>query len=142
MGQVSYRTAHEFQNRFGRSAQEEEDPLKGGRFAVESYLQHQGDKLTQRFDPNAYIVLSEAMNHHDVGRGRGGVERALAGVRAPVTVAGVASDRLYPLEQQQELARLIPGARPLTVIGSESGHDGFLSEIDQVGTIVASALAE
>lgn len=142
MGQVSYRTAHEFQNRFGRSAQEEEDPLKGGRFAVESYLQHQGDKLTQRFDPNAYIVLSEAMNHHDVGRGRGGVERALAGVRAPVTVAGVASDRLYPLEQQQELARLIPGARPLTVIDSESGHDGFLSEIDQVGTIVASALSE
>jgi homoserine O-acetyltransferase len=63
-------------------------------------------------------------------------------VRAPVTVAGVASDRLYPLEQQQELARLIPGARPLTVIGSESGHDGFLSEIDQVGAIVASALSE
>jgi homoserine O-acetyltransferase len=57
-------------------------------------------------------------------------------------VAGVASDRLYPLEQQQELARLIPGARPLTVIDSESGHDGFLLEIDQVGTIVASALSE
>ena len=52
---------------------------KGGRFAVESYLEYHGDKLVRRFDPNSYIVLSEAMNRHDVGRGRGGVARALAG---------------------------------------------------------------
>ena len=50
-----------------------------------------------RFDANSYIVLSEAMNHHDVGRGRGGVARALGAVTAEVTVAGIASDRLYPL---------------------------------------------
>ena len=140
MGQVSYRTAAEFQQRFGRQAQSEEDPLKGGRFAIESYLQHQGDKLASRFDPNSYIVLSEAMNQHDVGRGRGGAGLALAGVRAEVAVAGITTDRLYPLSLQYELARLLPGDREVTEIESDSGHDGFLLETDQVGRLVASAL--
>ena len=140
IGQVGYRTELELESRFGRSAQAPEDPLKGGRYAVESYLQHHGDKLVRRFDPNSYIILSEAMNHHDVGRGRGGVDRALAGVTAEVTVAGIDSDRLYPLRLQQDLARLLPGDRPLTVIRSESGHDGFLLEREQVGAVLASAL--
>jgi homoserine O-acetyltransferase len=141
IGQVSYRTADELQSRFGHSAQASEDPLKGGRFAVESYLQHHGAKLAERFDPNSYIVLSEAMNSHDVGRGRGGVRRALATTRAEVTVAGITSDRLYPFELQRELAGMLPGGRPVAVIESASGHDGFLLEIEQVGAIVASALS-
>ncbi len=141
IGQYSYRTDLEFESRFSRTAHEEEDPRKGGRFAVESYLEYQGDKLARRFDPNSYTVLSEAMNHHDVGRGRNGVARALAGVRAEVAVAGIGSDRLYPLGLQYQLARLIPGGRAVTVIESASGHDGFLLEIGQVGAVVASLLA-
>jgi homoserine O-acetyltransferase/O-succinyltransferase len=140
IGQMSYRTGGELESRFGRSPQADEEPMKGGRFSVESYLQHHGVKLTDRFDPNSYIVLSQAMNNHDVGRGRGGVARALAGVRTPVTVAGIASDRLYPLTLQTELARLIPGAAPVTVIESASGHDGFLLETGQVGAMVVSSL--
>jgi homoserine O-acetyltransferase len=140
IGQVSYRTDLEFEGRFGREAQAEEDTRKGGRFAIESYLQHHGDKLVRRFDANSYIVLSEAMNQHDVGRGRGGKERALSGIRADVTVAGISSDRLYPLRLQEELARLLPGDRPVAVVESLFGHDGFLLETDQVGQVVASAL--
>ena len=140
IGQVSYRTARELQGRFGRSAQAEEDPLKGGRFAVESYLQHHGDKLVERFDPNSYIVLSEAMNHHDVGRGRGGLELALGRVQAEMTVAGIPSDRLYPLELQEELGRLLPGGRPVAVVQSAYGHDGFLLEVEQIGAVIRSAL--
>jgi len=96
LGQINYRTEREFNIRFSREAQGEEVPLRGGRYAVESYLEYQGEKLTRRFDANSYVVLSDAMNHHDVGRGRGGVAEALRGVRARVTVAGIASDRLYP----------------------------------------------
>ncbi|MGO8861912.1 MAG: homoserine O-acetyltransferase MetX [Acidimicrobiales bacterium] len=140
LGQFSYRSGAEFQSRFGRAPQEEEDPLKGGQYAIESYLHHQGEKLIERFDPNSYVVLSEAMNHHDVGRGRGGVEHALRAVRAEVTVAGISSDRLYPLAQQRELARHLPGDRQVQVIASESGHDGFLLELEQVGSIISSAL--
>ncbi len=140
IGQVTYRTADELQGRFGRSAEAEEDPLKGGRFAVESYLEYHGDKLVERFDPNSYIVLSEAMNHHDVGRGRGGLARALGQVTADVTVAGIASDRLYPLDLQEELGRLLPGDRPVAVVQSAFGHDGFLIETEQIGRVIASAL--
>jgi homoserine O-acetyltransferase len=140
IGQVSYRTADELQSRFGRNAQASENPLRGGRFAVQSYLEHHGEKLTGRFDPNSYIALSQAMNSHDVGRGRGGLAHALSGVSAAVTVAGIASDRLYPLKLQEELATLLPGARPVAVIESASGHDGFLLEKDQVGAILRSVL--
>jgi homoserine O-acetyltransferase len=142
IGQMSYRTADELESRFGRNPQAAEDPLKGGRFAVEAYLQHHGDKLAERFDANSYIVLSEAMNNHDVGRGRGGARRALAQVRAEVTVAGIASDRLYPLSLQRELASLLPGGRAVAVIESESGHDGFLLETEQIGAVLASALGD
>jgi homoserine O-acetyltransferase/O-succinyltransferase len=140
IGQVSYRTADELERRFGHRAQPTEDQATDGQFAVESYLRHHGQKLGRWFDPNSYVVLSEAMNHHDVGRGRGGVARALAGVTADITVAGIGSDRLYPIGLQHELARLLPGHRPATVIESASGHDGFLLESDQVGAVVSSAL--
>ena len=140
IGQITYRTAAEYDERFGRSPQGEEDPLHGGRFAVESYLAHQGRKLAGRFDPNSYVVLSEAMNSHDVGRGRGGTAAALARVTAEVRVAGIDSDRLYPLGLQQELAELLPGDRPPTVIRSAFGHDGFLLESGQVGSVVSRAV--
>lgn len=141
LGQFSYRTGQEFAQRFGRQPQGEEEPLKGGRYAIESYLQHQGDKLVERFDPNSYITLSEAMNHHDVGRGRGGIGPALQRVRAQTSIASIASDRLYPPAQQQQLAGLLPGDPALSVIVSDFGHDGFLLETEQVGAIVGSLLA-
>ena len=140
LGQLSYRTEHEFDVRFAREVQDDEAPLHGGRYAVESYLEYQGEKLTRRFDANSYIVLSEAMNHHDLGRARGGVAEALRTVRARVTVAGIARDRLYPLEQQLEIARLLPGDEEVHVIHSEFGHDGFLLETELVGEIVRTAL--
>ncbi|MGD0880739.1 MAG: homoserine O-acetyltransferase [Acidimicrobiales bacterium] len=140
IGQISYRTRQEFDDRFGHLPQGDEDPLRGGRFAVESYLEHQGTKLAARFDPNSYLVLSGAMNSHDVGRGRGGVASALSAVTAEVRVAGIDSDRLYPLPLQAELAELLPGGRPLEVVHSAFGHDGFLLEADQVGAVVAAAL--
>jgi len=142
IGQVSYRTGNELEVRFGHRPQSPEDPLKGGRFSVESYLQHQGQKLVERFDPNSYIVLSEAMNNHDVGRGRGGAGPALGAVSARVVVAGIDSDRLYPLALQEELAALLPGPRPASVIQSDFGHDGFLLETQQVGAVLFSALGE
>lgn len=140
IGQFSYRTWTEFESRFGREPQDDHAVLERGRYAIESYLDYQGRKLATRFDPNSYIVLSEAMNHHDVGRGRGGVVSALKGVRVQVTVAGITSDRLYPRELQDELARLIPRVGRAKVITSGAGHDGFLLETDQVGGIIRTAL--
>ncbi len=140
IGQITYRTAVELDARFGRMPQGEEQPLKGGRYAVESYLEHHGEKLLRRFDANSYVVLSEAMNHHDVGRARGGAAAALSGVQARTTVIGISSDRLYPLSSQEDLARLLPGRPAVQVVESEVGHDGFLVEVGAMGPLVAAAL--
>jgi homoserine O-acetyltransferase/O-succinyltransferase len=86
------------------------------------------------------VVLTEAMNGHDVGRGRGGVRAALRRVTAPALVAGVDSDRLYPPSQQAELAAHLPGADRLRVVESPYGHDGFLLETEQVGALIRELL--
>lgn len=141
VGQVSYRSEVELDLRFGRGHQGDENPLAGGRYAIESYLEYHGSKLVRRFDANTYIVLSRAMNHHDVGRGRGGIVPALRRITADVVIGGITSDRLYPLRLQHELAQLIPTAGDVEVIESICGHDGFLVETEHVGRVVAKALA-
>ncbi|WP_079105150.1 homoserine O-acetyltransferase MetX [Streptomyces prasinopilosus] len=137
---VTYRSEPELSARFGREPQGAEDPWRGGRYRVESYLDHHAAKLVRRFDAGSYVVLTEAMNGHDVGRGRGGVRAALRRVTAPALVAGVDSDRLYPLSQQAELAAHLPGADRLRVVESPYGHDGFLLETEQVGALVRELL--
>lgn len=137
---TTYRSALELNTRFGRSPQAVEDPLRGGRFAVESYLQHHGHKLGARFDPNSYLVLTEAMHSHDIGRGRGGVEAALGRISAELTVSVVDSDRLF-LPAQGELIATAPTARPLVVMHSDYGHDGFLIEAEAIAWVVRDALA-
>jgi homoserine O-acetyltransferase len=137
---LSYRSEAELEIRFGRDEQPGEDPLTGGRFAVESYLDHQADKLARRFDANTYVVLTEAMNTHDVGRGRGGLGAALSNVRVPLVVGGVFSDRLYPLRLQREIADLVPSCEGIRVVHAPYGHDSFLIEVDGVGPLVHDAL--
>ena len=107
---------------------------------MESYLDHHGEKLVRRFDANTYLVLSEAMNHHDVGRDRGGIAAALATITADVTIAGMSSDWLYPLRLQQELGELIPTASAVEVVQTISGHDGFLVEAEAVGRVISRSL--
>ncbi|MEU1271755.1 homoserine O-acetyltransferase [Streptomyces sp. NPDC005799] len=140
LAHVTYRSEPELRIRFGRTPQGTEDPFGGGRYQVESYLDHHAAKLVRRFDAGSYVVLSEAMNAHDVGRGRGGLRAALGRVTAPTLVAGVDSDRLYPLAQQAELAALIPSADRLRIIESPYGHDGFLIETAQVAALVRTLL--
>jgi homoserine O-acetyltransferase len=139
---ITYRTSEELDERFGRSPQLGEDPLRSGergRFAVESYLDHHAGKLARRFDANSYLLLTEAMNSHDVGRDRGGVAAALSRVTATCTIASVDSDRLYPPRLSDELYAALPHARRAH-ISSRFGHDGFLIEDEQVGRIIADAL--
>ena len=142
IGHFTYRSGDEFEARFGRAAQHGEDVYAGGRYAIESYLDHQGEKLAARFDANSYVVLSEAMNHHDVGRDRGGDTSALASITSDTYVIGIDTDRLYPLELQTRLVELIPNARDLIVVSSSVGHDGFLLEIDQISKVVSTALRD
>ncbi|MFC4029954.1 homoserine O-acetyltransferase [Streptomyces polygonati] len=140
LAQVTYRSEPELQTRFGHLPQRGEDTRRGGRYQVESYLDHHAAKLVRRFDAGSYVTLTEAMNGHDIGRGRGGVAAALRRVTARTLVAGVDSDRLYPLAQQARLAAGIPGADRLRIIESRYGHDGFLIETAQVAALISELL--
>jgi homoserine O-acetyltransferase/O-succinyltransferase len=137
---LTYRGEVELDTRFGNDNQSGEDPAAGGRYAVQSYLEHQGEKLLSRFDAGSYVVLTETLNSHDVGRGRGGVRKALRGCPVPVVVGGITSDRLYPLRLQEELAAELPGCTELHVIDSICGHDGFLVESEAVGDLIRKTL--
>ena len=140
LAQLTYRGADEIQQRFGNAFQPDEDPLRGGRFAVESYLDHHAATLQARFDPGAYVVATRAMNTHDVGRGRGGAAAALAAATMPVVVGGITTDRLYPLPLQREIAAAIPGCAGLDVVDSPRGHDAFLLEHDAIGELIRRTL--
>ncbi len=137
---LTYRGEAELDDRFGNDAQGNEDPTTGGRYAVQSYLEHQGEKLAARFDAGTYVALTDALSSHDVGRGRGGVRAALSRCVVPVVVGGITSDRLYPLRLQQELADLLPTCSGLNVVDSIYGHDGFLVETDAVGELIRRTL--
>jgi homoserine O-acetyltransferase len=137
---LTYRGEAELDTRFANQPQGDEDPLDGGRYAVQSYLEYQGKKLVSRFDAGSYVSLSEALSSHDVGRGRGGVEAALRACPVPVVVGGITSDRLYPLRLQEELADLLPGCDGLNVLDSIYGHDGFLVESEAVGALIRQTL--
>lgn len=142
---LNYRSPIELNQRFQRSWQSDVSPLgHGGRFAVESYLDFHGNKFTRRFDANSYITLVEAMNSHDIGRDRGGVEEALARVTATTLVLGVDSDRLFPVDGQHRIARGIPATLDgpeAVVLASDFGHDGFLIETEAVGQHLRRLLA-
>lgn len=129
MAMVSYRSWANFESRFARERAGEDQ------FQVESYLGYQGDKLVDRFDAVTYVRLTQAMDSHDLSRGRGEMETVLAGIRQPALVVSVSSDVLYPPAEQQYLARHLPNAE-YAVLDSPHGHDGFLIDLDELGGLV------
>lgn len=144
MALLNYRSPAELNARFDRGWQSGISPLGGnGRFAVESYLDFHGNKFTRRFDANSYIVLVEAMNSHDVGRGRGGVAAALGRVTARSVVVGIDSDRLFPIDGQRIIAAHLPNnidGPTAVMLKSEYGHDSFLIESEPIGAQIRRVL--
>jgi homoserine O-acetyltransferase/O-succinyltransferase len=142
---MTFRSDDVFSQRFGREVVE---PVEGyslwQRFQVERYLEYQGDKLVRRFDANSYLLLTKAMDLHDLGRGRGGMAAAFARLRAPILSVGISSDILYPPHQSREIVELAECAGVTSwyeELDSPHGHDAFLIETDQLGDIVRSFIA-
>ena len=125
---LTYRTPALFQERFGRATRNQQ-------FEIQNYLEYQGQKLVNRFDANCYIRLTQTMDTHDVARGRGEYTAVLATIKQKVLVVGIKQDALYPLEEQEELARYLPNAT-FKVLDSDFGHDAFLVEFDKMGKLI------
>jgi homoserine O-acetyltransferase len=120
---LSYRNHTIYNN-----TQADEDLSATDNFRASSYLQYQGEKLVRRFHAHSYYILTKLLDTHNVGRGRGTVERALSLISARTLVIGIPSDILFPTEEQKFMAQHIPQScyRELECL---HGHDGFLVEI-------------
>jgi len=100
-----------------------------------TYQQYQGEKLARRFDARSYYVLTQAFDSHHTGRGRGGLEKALATIKAQTLVVGIDTDILFPEEDQKIMVKFIPKAE-LQWLHSDFGHDGFLLESENLTKII------
>ena len=136
MALISYRS-YEGYNR--TQPEESEDTVFADRAG--SYQRYQGKKLSDRFDAYSYYYLTRAVDSHNLGRGRGGLRKALSSIRAESVVIGIDSDCLFPVEEQHFMADSIPGAE-YREISSAFGHDGFLLEYGQISDIIAPMLMD
>ena len=104
-------------------------------FRATTYQQHQGEKLRRRFNAYSYYRLTQAVDSHDLARGRGAIEDVLGGIRARCLVVAITSDILFPPSDHEIMVRSIPSVEYRT-IESEFGHDGFLVEHEQLDRII------
>jgi len=140
---ISYRSMGSFEQKFSRERKNENSSKLDTEniFQIESYLNHHGDKLNQRFDANTYIYLSHAMDLHDVALNRNSLEEVLGSINIPALSVGISSDILYPPDEQKIIASLIPNAG-YKEIDSIHGHDGFLIEFDQMTEMIRKFLLD
>ena len=116
-------------------AEPDPDQLFCGRAA--SYERYQGEKLVRRgFDAYSYKSLCDMMDSHNLGRGRGGIDKALARIQARTTVVSIDTDNIFPPEEARAWACFIPRV-DYREIPSDLGHDGFLVETQRIAAIIA-----
>lgn len=108
---------------------QQDDPEKLLDFRASSYQRYQGHKLSSRFDAQAYFSLTQSMDSHNVGRGRGGIEQALSAIIGKTLVVGINTDFLFPPAEQKRIARSLQNSL-YREIYTPYGHDGFLIEWD------------
>ncbi|WP_279401883.1 homoserine O-acetyltransferase family protein [Piscibacillus salipiscarius] len=121
VGMVTYRSNELFSKRFARSQVE-------GEFDVESYLDHQGEKLAKKFNPYSYLRLLDVMNSHDITRGRGSYQNAIQRYDVPVFALGFSNDLLYPPDELKRFVMDIEdagGYAEFCEVDTMFGHDGF-----------------
>ncbi len=146
---LSYRSFQSYQQAHGRNVYQSGSGENGlalfkespPTFEMERYLHYQAEKITQRFDANSYITISNAMDNHNVARNRGKLNEVLSKYKAKTICMGINSDLLYPAQEQKELAALIPNAQ-YHEIKSHHGHDAFLIEHEQVARSVREILGD
>ena len=140
LAMTTYRSDADFDERFGRDLEPD------GLASIVSYLDHQGRKLVERFDPQTYRTLARAMDLHDIGAGRGGRDaayRRLAAAGVGLTGIGIEGDILYGPRQVRELVDEASDAgvrARYRELRSSKGHDAFLVEWDQLADRLGEVL--
>lgn len=149
LGVITYRSALEWDGRFGRvrldaDRRDDAEPF-GMEFEVESYLEAHSRRFVHRFDPNSYLYLSRSMDWFDIGEMHAGdTQRGLATLQVDMAIAiGVHTDILFPLQQQQEIAEGLRAGgvdADFLPLPSPQGHDAFLVDLERFGPAVRGFL--
>jgi homoserine O-acetyltransferase len=127
IGMLTYRNYKIFHQK-----QSDPDFSKTDNYKASSYILHQGNKLSDRFNAQSYWLLTKSMDSHNIARGRfDTLEKALSEIHQPMLVIGIDSDILCPVPEQKFLADHIPNST-LHIISSDYGHDGFLVETETI----------
>ncbi len=146
LGVLSYRSADEWAHRFQRKRMPHPDPGFGIEFEVEAYLQHHADHFVKAFDANCYLYLSKAMDRFDLADHGTSLDDAFRRIAARrILIVGVETDLLFPVGQQEALARgLRKAGRDVRFVRLPSlqGHDSFLIDIARFSPAVGSFLKE
>jgi homoserine O-acetyltransferase len=130
LAMATYRSAVEFQLRFGAAPTRNDDRF---RFPIEDYLFARGDDYVQKYRAESFLTLSESIDLHQMDATR---------VHTPATLIAVREDQLVPFIDMQALAARLNGPRQLIEINSIFGHDAFLKEGAALTPIIKQALAE
>jgi homoserine O-acetyltransferase/O-succinyltransferase len=130
LAMATYRSAVEFQLRFGTPPTRNEDRFI---FPIEHYLFARGDDYVQKYRAESFLVLSESIDLHQMDATQ---------VRTPATLIAVREDQLVPFGDMQALSARLNGPRQLIEINSIFGHDAFLKEGAALTPIIKLALAE
>lgn len=147
IGHISYLSEKSMREKFGRHLQEREQ--YGYEFAtefrVESYLKHQGNTFTKRFDANTFLYITKAIDYFDLSHGLHSLADAFRPVTAKILVLSYSSDWLYPPAESEEMVRALlhSGVDATYVeIKSDYGHDAFLIEADRLESLSRDFLAK
>lgn len=116
-----------------------EDYDKISDYGAAAYQRYQAEKLKKRFDSRSYLILSRAMDSHNLGRGRGELGQVLNRIGTKTLIIGISSDILFPISELQFLAKHLPDSL-LSIIDSAYGHDGFLTESIKINKIIRAFL--
>jgi homoserine O-acetyltransferase/O-succinyltransferase len=148
LGHITYLSEAAMHEKFGRRLQNKSEPDFdfGIEFEVESYLAYQGKSFVERFDANAYLYITRAMDYYDAVKswGAGDLTVACNRIKSRMMIVSFTSDWLYTPDECRELAlALCRSGRPVTYVSvpSDYGHDSFLVETEKVGRLLRDFLA-
>lgn len=149
LAHITYLSSDSMEEKFGLTRMQPSEVATAfeKKFAVGSYLAHQGHKFVERFDANSYVTLSMAMDLFDLGDGRDQLMASLAPSLCRYLLLSFSSDWLYPPAQSREIAdALLACDKPVSYcnVDSPCGHDSFLlaDSIDRYGRLISGFLAE
>ena len=147
LAHITYLSEESMRRKFGRKLQSAKDYSFDfdKDFSVESYLEHQGMRFVDRFDANAYLYITRAIDYFDVAdKSNGDLAKGLLPIQCKTLVVSFSSDWLFPPEQSREMVRgMLKNGLDVTYcnIKSSYGHDAFLLEDDTLGRLISNFLA-